>query len=152
MHEPVAEPAAQGAPIAMAAAVAEVSPPAFQEESSAPPVYREEPSAPPSYETEQVREFRPREPVIETPQPAPTPAADYAPPAPLRIEMPSDLQQVESDPEKVRAVLLEPSREPATPRPRRVRPAPAPVVEEPLVQIETDRADAQAGGGEKTPA
>lgn len=118
------------------------------------------PAAAPSYETEQVREFQPREEPREemvvpqpAPAPAPSPSAGYAPAAPLRIEMPPDLQQVESDPEKVQAFAHEPAREPAAPRPRRVRPAPAPVIEEPLVQIETDRAAVQADdSGEKTPA
>lgn len=122
-----------------------------------PPAYREEPSAPPSFETEQVREFHPREIVTApSPHPAPAPAAGYAPATPVQIEWPSDLQQVESDPEKVQAILQAQTpapRETAAPRPRRVRPPVEPVKEEPLVQIETGLAETQASGsGEKTPA
>jgi ribonuclease E len=52
---------------------------------------------------------------------------------------PSDLVQVESDPNKVKTVQQQAPQEESATRPRRERPAPAPVVEEPLVQIETAR-------------
>jgi ribonuclease E len=102
---------------------------------SAPGTRTEAPS-PAAGEAEVVREFRPAEPTAPSAQ---APGAGYAPAVPIRIEWPSDLQQVESDPEKVRAAqmtLSEPDRtEPV--RPRRVRPPRAPVSEEPLVQVET---------------
>ena len=80
-----------------------------------------------------------------------TPAgAGYAPAEPVKIDWPSDLQQVESDPEKIRSVREEPAPQPSAPRPRRVRPpAPRPS-DEPLVQIETGSED--RASGEKTPA
>ena len=112
------------------------------------PVY-EAPTSPPPYERETVREFQPQEPVASQPDPAP----GYAPPAPVRIEWPSDLQQVESDPDKIRAVELQAPQVQATPRPKRVRHPLPPVNDEPLVQIETDRVPTQTtGSGEKTPA
>jgi hypothetical protein len=58
--------------------------------------------------------------------------------APVQIEWPSDLQQVESDPGKVSSVEQEMERESAAPRPKRVRHAPQIVDDGPLVQIETD--------------
>jgi hypothetical protein len=118
-------------------------------ENVSSPVF-ETPSAP-SYERETVREFQPRE---ETrPEPAPAPRAGIAPAVPVRIEMPADLQQVESDPNKIQAVQQESAQQHQAPRPKRVRPARPQVAEEPLVQIETDRTEAQAAGsGEKTPA
>ena len=61
------------------------------------------------------------------------------PVAPLQLELPSDLEQIESDPAKVRAVAREQEIEEA-PRPKRVRPIPPPVDEEPLVQVETGQA------------
>jgi ribonuclease E len=119
-------------------------------EHVSPPAY-EAPAAPAPYERETVREFQPREPVV--PQPAPASGAGYAPAVPIKMEWPSDLQQVESDPVKVSVAQQEPVQQQQAPRPKRVRqPAPQ-MVDEPLVQIETDRADAQPGGsGEKTPA
>lgn len=86
-----------------------------------------------AYENEAVREFEPH--VQEAPQSVPS-GAGYAPAEPVRIEWPSDLVQVESDPGKVESVQ---QHEPAqhAPRPRRVRTPSQPVAEEPLVQIET---------------
>ena len=112
------------------------------------PVY-EAPTAPPSYERETVREFQPQEPVASQPASGP----GYAPAAPVKIEWPSDLQQVESDPEKIQAVEQQAPQVQPAPRPKRVRQPLPPVSEEPLVQIETDRTETQAAGsGEKTPA
>lgn len=62
-----------------------------------------------------------------------------APAVPVKIEWPSDLQQVESDPDKVRAAEQDVVQEQPTPRSKRVRSPQAPVSEEPLVQIETDK-------------
>jgi hypothetical protein len=97
-----------------------------------------------------VREFQPRE---EAPAPvaAPPSGAGYAPAAPVKMEWPSDLQQVESDPGKVGAGQQEAVEERPAPRPKRVRQSSQPSVSEPLVQIETDRSESQPGGGEKTP-
>jgi ribonuclease E len=106
------------------------------------------PSAPPAYERETVREFQPQEPVVS--QPAPASSAGYARAEPVKMEWPSDLQQVESDPAKVQAIRHDAVQEQPAPRPKRVRPAAAPVAEEPLVQIETGKS-ATSAGGEKTP-
>jgi hypothetical protein len=107
-----------------------------------------------AYETERVREFQPRETAtLEAAAPAaPERAggAGFAPAEPVRIEWPSDLQQVESDPGKIQAVQAEEPREAAAPRPRRVRPTAPRAAEEPLVQIETGPGDSRPG--EKTPA
>jgi hypothetical protein len=55
---------------------------------------------------------------------------------PLKLELPSDLVQIETDPQKITAAAARPQPEspPAAPR---VRPAPPPVSTEPLVQVET---------------
>jgi len=73
--------------------------------------------------------------VAEETQPArQTPVA--APP-PLKLEWPSDLVQIETDPQKVAAVAESPQSE-GSPVPGRVRPTPPPVSsDEPLVQVET---------------
>lgn len=111
------------------------------------PAY-ETPAAPPSFERETVRDFQPQEQVASPPASGP----GYAPAEPLKIEWPSDLQQVESDPEKIRAVQQQAPQQPATPRPKRVRPPVAQVSDEPLVQIETDKSGVEkSGAGEKTP-
>jgi len=67
---------------------------------------------------------------------------------PSSIELPSGLQQVESDPEKIRAIEQEEA-EDVAPRPRRVRPTPPPVNDEPLVQVET--AESSTHAAEATP-
>jgi len=109
-----------------------------------------------SYETERVREFQPRETAtLEAAAPAAPAAtahagAGFAPATPIKIDWPSDLQQVESDPGKIEAVQAEERQQSQTPRPRRVRqPAPR-AAEEPLVQIETGADESKPG--EKTPA
>lgn len=90
----------------------------------------------PAFEHEQVREY-PQS--TATPRVTVPAGAGYAPATPVKIEWPSDLQQVESDPEKIRSVQQEAVEEAPAPRPRRVRQPSQPVSEEPLVQIETDR-------------
>jgi ribonuclease E len=123
-----AERAHHAAATAVAEPVEHVSPPAYE----APPTA-------PSYERETVREFEPRQETPARETPAPASSAGYAPAVPVKLEWPSDLQQVESDPNKVGAVQQESVHEQPAPRPKRVRQPVAPVVEEPLVQIETDR-------------
>ena len=61
----------------------------------------------------------------------------FAPAEPVKIEWPSDLKQVESDPEKIQTAQRQVIEEQPMPRPKRVRPAAEPVGNEPLVQIET---------------
>lgn len=144
----VAEPVvSQPAPFAAAAVAVVVA------ESSPASRYDQAPSAPSNFETEQVREYPPRQQHVE-PQTASAPSAGYAPAKPVEIEWPSDLQQVESDPGKVQAFAEQGSPPaPAAPRPRRARAQPQPIVEEPLVQIETGLTGSQASSsGEKTPA
>jgi len=108
-----------------------------------------------SIEADQLREFQLREaaaPAATSPA-APAPAPSYVPAAPVKIEWPSDLQQVESDPDKIQAVEQQAPREQATPRPKRVRQPLPQVNDEPLVQIETDKSGVEtAGAGEKEPA
>jgi len=94
---------------------------------------------PPAFEREVVREFEPR--ASGEPQHVPS-GPGIAPAEPVRIEWPSDLVQVESDPGKIQSIQQQESDHQPASRTRRVRPAAQPVIEEPLVQIETD----QAGG------
>ena len=91
------------------------------------PVHREEVAAVSAAEPAE----RAIESVVSVPQTPPP-----APPAIAPMAFSSDLVQIETDPQKVRipATTVEP---PAPPRPPRVRPAPPPVSDEPLVQIET---------------
>lgn len=91
------------------------------------------PPLPSSFETEVVREFAPSAPKLAEPVPS---GPGYAPAEPIKIEWPSDLVQVESDPEKLPTVQPEPEQEPVM-RPKRVRPPVQAASEEPLVQIET---------------
>jgi hypothetical protein len=89
------------------------------------------------YDEEQVREIPQRMEPKEEAVPA---GAGFAPAAPVKIDWPSDLQQVESDPEKIRSVQQAAVVQDApVSRPRRVRQPSQPVADEPLVQIETDR-------------
>jgi len=79
---------------------------------------------------------------VATPHRAPTavepppPPVMHAPP-PVELDWPSDLVQVESNPERIRAAQKDSPLEDDAPRPRRERPVRPPVVEEPLVQVET---------------
>ena len=72
----------------------------------------------------------------------------YALAEPVKIEWPSDLQQVESDPEKARVGQEHVVDEEATPRPRRVRSPQSPMDDGPLVQVETGPVGAAAGSGQ----
>jgi hypothetical protein len=81
-----------------------------------------------------VREFKPRESIPAQPVPS---GPGFAPAEPVKIEWPSDLKQVESDPEKIHTAQRQVVEEPLTPRPKRVRQAVEPIGNEPLVQIET---------------
>jgi ribonuclease E len=74
--------------------------------------------------------------VIERVVEAPAVVAPAMPVALEPIVLPSDLSQVETDPEKMRiaASKIEP---PPPPRPPRVRPPLPPISNEPLIQVET---------------
>lgn len=61
----------------------------------------------------------------------------FAPAEPVKIEWPSDLKQVESDPAKVQTAQRQVIEEQPLPRSKRARPATESVGNEPLVQIET---------------
>ena len=100
-----------------------------------------------AYENERVREFEPPAALVSEPVPS---GPGVAVAAPVQIEWPSDLQQVESDPGKVSSVEQEMERQPAAPRPKRVRPAPQATDEEPLVQIETDGPNDQGTPGPRS--
>jgi ribonuclease E len=91
------------------------------------------------YENERVREYEPPAALVSEPVPS---GPGVAVAAPVQIEWPADLQQVESDPNKVSSVEQEMDSQPAAPRPKRLRQAPQAVDEGPLVQIETDAATA----------
>jgi len=69
------------------------------------------------------------------------PAQEPAQPA-LNLELPSDLVQIETDPQKALAVkaYIEPE---IAPRPRRVRVAPQPLSDEPLIQVETRKREVE---------
>jgi ribonuclease E len=109
------------------------------------------PLAPVSFENGQVRELEPPAALVTEPV-ASGPGPGVAVAAPVRIEWPSDLQQVESDPQKVASDQPEAEQQAPMPRPKRARQAAQPMDHEPLVQIETG-ADAAPGGIEdKTPA
>ena len=88
---------------------------------------------------------RPIERVNEMPQT--TAAASEPPPLPpsLKLEWPSDLVQIETDAQKARSALAPQEEERVAPHPRRVRPAPLPAPNEPLVQVETRGPDLSTG-------
>lgn len=128
-----------------AAAAANVAPAAvgMMAEAAAPAAVSHQP--PPSFDTERVREIEPREtapaqPVLTGP--------GIAPAEPVRIEWPSDLMQVESDPTKVSTVQEQEAVQQSLPRPKRVRQPAQPVIEEPLVQIETGQTGAEPGSSD----
>jgi hypothetical protein len=104
------------------------------------------PPPPSSFETEQVREFKPRESIPAQPVPS---GPGFAPAEPVKIEWPSDLKQVESDPEKIQTAQRQVVEEPLTPRPKRVRQSVEPVGNEPLVQIETQPSGPATAGTER---
>lgn len=102
--------------------------------------------APASQETTSVAEPAPAEFVNEVPQTSapiaftPVAAPEPAPP-PLKLEWPSDLVQIETDPAKAQAAASQQAQEQPAFRPRRVRPAPVPLSDGPLVQVETRKRD-----------
>jgi hypothetical protein len=68
---------------------------------------------------------------------------------PLHFELPTDLEQIESNPEKVRAAEQYEATD-DEPRAKRARPAPKPVSDEPLVQVETAQTGAPGAGTPST--
>jgi hypothetical protein len=103
---------------------------------------REIATPPSSFETEVVREFEPR---ASEPAPQAPSGPGYAPAEPVRIDWPSDLVQVESDPAKIQTAGQTETVEQPVQRPKRVRQPMQPQIEEPLVQIETGQ-DGSAPG------
>jgi len=86
------------------------------------------------------------QPVVEAPPEAPRTevtrspdlaVAQAAEPPQLKLEWPSDLVQIETDPHKAQASVHDEA--PVAARTPRVRPLPPPVSNEPLVQVETHR-------------
>jgi hypothetical protein len=73
----------------------------------------------------------------------------FAPAEPVKIEWPSDLKQVESDPEKIQTEQRQLVEEQLMPRPKRVRQPEQPVGNEPLVQIETHPSGPASAGTER---
>jgi ribonuclease E len=113
-------------------------------ESIAPAEVASHKAPPAAFETETVREFRPRE---AAPMAAPS-GPGFAPAEPVRIEWPSDLKQVESDPEKIQTAQRQLIEEQLMPHPKRVRQPEQPVSNEPLVQIETHPSGPATAGTE----
>lgn len=110
---------------------------------------------------EEVRETEPGAParaaasavepaVVEPPEaaPAPEPHVSHEPePAlpQLKLDWSSDLVQIETDPHKAQSAAAATAEETPASRPRRVRSAPVPVSEEPLVQVETRKPETTVG-------
>ena len=57
----------------------------------------------------------------------------------LKLEWPSDLVQIETDPTKARAAAEAAAKEPPRMYAKRVRPPLVPISDEPLIQVETKR-------------
>jgi ribonuclease E len=114
-------------------------------ESIAPAEVASHQAPPAAFETETVREFRPQE---AAPMTAPS-GPGFAPAEPVKIEWPSDLKQVESDPEKIQTAQRQLVEEQLMPRPKRVRQPEQPVGNEPLVQIETHPSGPASAGTER---
>jgi len=113
-------------------------------ESIAPAEVASHQAPPAAFETETVREFQPPE---AAPMAAPS-GPGFAPAEPVKIEWPSDLKQVESDPEKIQTAHRQLIEE-HMPRPKRVRQPEQPVSNEPLVQIETHPSGPATAGTER---
>jgi hypothetical protein len=113
-------------------------------ESIAPAEVASHKAPPAVFETETVREFQPREAAPMAAHSGP----GFAPAEPVKIEWPSDLKQVESDPAKIQTAQRQFIEEQPMPRPKRVRPAVESVGNEPLVQIETQASGPATPGRE----
>jgi hypothetical protein len=74
--------------------------------------------------------------VGSAPHAEPSPAVAVVTAAALKLEWPSDLVQVETDPHKAREAAAYVEAEPVA-HVRRMRPAPVPISDQPLVQVET---------------
>ncbi len=96
-------------------------------------------------------DFPPVPLAAEAPAPAPKAEPRKAPP-PLELDWSSDLEQVESDPRKIKAAQREESPEAPAPRPKRERVPHPPLIEEPLVQIETEKRGPAADATTAKPA
>jgi len=133
MHEPVSQPVAAAMPIA------EVAEPA-------PAIVHAKPVQPEILEPAEISE--PVRPEITSTAAAPETQldhADHSAPPPFKLEWPSDLKQVETDPQKVRVTATETAEDQPMPRPRRPRPSSTQATEEPLVQVETRRTEETLG-------
>jgi hypothetical protein len=98
-----------------------------------------------AFEPETVRDFQPPE---AAPMAAPS-GPGFALAEPVKIEWPSDLKQVESDPEKIQTAQRQLVEEQLVPRPKRVRQSEQLVSSEPLVQIETHPSGPASAGTER---
>lgn len=83
------------------------------------------------------------------PPPMPEPAQSAAPhivmPTPIQIDWSVDLEQIETNPEKLRVAQALAAAEISMPHVKRVRPMLPPVSDEPLVQVETQRTGQLSG-------
>jgi ribonuclease E len=114
-------------------------------ESIAPAEVASHQAQPAAFEAETVRDFQPPE---AAPMAAPS-GPGFAPAEPVKIEWPSDLKQVESDPEKIQTAQRQLVEEQLVPRPKRVRQSEQLVSSEPLVQIETHPSGPASAGTER---
>lgn len=87
-------------------------------------------------------------PVAVSPEPAPAPQVtkSVAAEPQLKLDWPSDLVQIETDPRRVPAPMPEPVEQATPVRQRRPRLAPVEIAEESLVQVETRKPEATIGG------
>lgn len=136
----ITEPEAQTYVIAEKAALPRVV------EMAAPQPAAEEPLAAEEAVAVAQPEVR-HQPPVEV-QPEQAPLAQERPPAlpELKLEWPADLVQIETDPHKAETAAQGVADEAPAPRPRRARPAPAAVSDEPLVQVETRKPEATVSG------
>ncbi len=143
----------QRAPEAASSIAHEVDEPRMAAPSVDAALTSETPAAPPAYVAPEVANIEPAPAVqpeeefvreVSLPEPAPAlesspPALESSPPAPapLRLDWPSDLVQIETDPDKAKTAQQTVPEEAAEHRVKRVRQPLPPVSEEPLVQVET---------------
>jgi len=92
-------------------------------------------------------EAQPEEVVREVSPPAPASALQSGAPAPLTLDWPSDLVQIETNPDKLKTAPQTAPEERAEHRVKRARAPLPPASEEPLVQVETRDAPGTADAG-----
>ncbi|MDH5536333.1 MAG: hypothetical protein OEZ08_12300, partial [Betaproteobacteria bacterium] len=91
---------------------------------------------------------------VRSPEPASALESTAPAPVPLKLDWPSDLVQIETDPDKVRTAQQTVPQEADEHRVKRVRASLPPVSHEPLIQVETRNVpgNAEAGVAARAPA